>query len=93
ERVEAQSKKLVLEGGEEVAYDNLVIATGGTARRGSAPGFDSDNVVELRTTEDADKLRSLIGPGKKLGIIGAGLVGAEVASSARKLGADVVLID
>lgn len=93
ERVEAQSKKLVLEGGEEVAYDNLVIATGGTARRGSAPGFDSDNVVVLRTTEDADKLRSLIGPGKKLGIIGAGLVGAEVASSARKLGSDVVLID
>lgn len=93
ERIDADAQKLVLDGGEEFPYDNLVIATGGLARRGRGPGFDNENISILRTTEDAEALRAKITPGTTLGIIGAGLVGAEVASSARELGANVVLID
>ncbi len=84
---------VVLEDGREITGDRVVLATGGTARRLPIPGGDLESVLELRTREDADRLRAMLKPGARLAIIGAGLIGAEVASSALPFGADVVLID
>ncbi|MCP1411430.1 NAD(P)/FAD-dependent oxidoreductase [Paenarthrobacter sp. A20] len=84
---------VVLEDGRRITSDKVVLATGGTARRLPIPGGDLPSVLELRTRDDADRLRSLLVPGSRLAIIGAGLIGAEVASSALPFGADVVLID
>lgn len=84
---------VVLADGREFTADKVVLATGGTARRLPIPGGDLGSVLELRTREDADRLRSLLQPGARLAIIGAGLIGAEVASSALPFGAEVVLID
>lgn len=92
-RVDADQKKLILSNGGVTEYDKLVLATGGHARRGDTPGFDDDDIIVLRTTEDALALRESLTQGATVGIIGAGLIGAEVASSARSLGANVVLID
>ena len=50
-------------------------------------------IVELRTLADADRLRTLLRPGARIAIIGAGYIGLEVAASARTLGADVVVIE
>lgn len=47
----------------------------------------------LRGIGDADRLRTQLVPGARLLIVGAGLIGAEVASTARGLGAEVVLVD
>lgn len=47
----------------------------------------------LREVADADRLRTWLVPGARLLIVGAGLIGAEVASTARGLGAEVVLVD
>ncbi|WP_417234788.1 NAD(P)/FAD-dependent oxidoreductase [Arthrobacter sp.] len=79
--------------GTVLQADVLVLATGGTARRLPIPGGDLDTVLELRTRADADRLRAVLRPGLRLAVIGAGLIGAETASAARELGADVVLID
>lgn len=84
---------VVLDDGREITGDKVILATGGAARRLAIPGGDLDSVLELRTREDADRLRSVLKPGARLAIIGAGLIGAEVASSALPFGADVVLID
>ncbi|GER22744.1 hypothetical rubredoxin/ferredoxin reductase [Zafaria cholistanensis] len=84
---------VVLADGTELVADRIVLATGGHARRLPIPGGDLESVVELRTREDADRLRSLLVPGVRLAIVGAGLIGAEVASSALAFGAEVVLID
>ncbi|MGJ9403685.1 FAD-dependent oxidoreductase [Arthrobacter sp. KK5.5] len=84
---------VVLEDGTERAADRIVLATGGSARRLDIPGGDLESVLELRNRADADKLRGLLKPGVRLAIIGAGLIGAETASSAIALGADVTLID
>ena len=46
----------------------------------------------LRTRSDADDLRAALVPGACLVIVGAGLIGTEVASSARSLGCDVVVV-
>lgn len=79
--------------GTVLQADVLVLATGGTARRLPIPGGDLESVLELRTRSDADRLRGLLRPGMRLAVIGAGLIGAETASAAQELGADVVLID
>jgi 3-phenylpropionate/trans-cinnamate dioxygenase ferredoxin reductase component len=71
--------------------DALVIATGARAR--SLPGPTPAGVLTLRTAADADRLGAELGDARRLAIVGAGFVGAEVASTARALGVDVTLID
>ncbi|MDR6508192.1 FAD-dependent oxidoreductase [Arthrobacter oryzae] len=84
---------VVLNDGTEIVSDKVVLATGGTARRLPIPGGDLESILELRTREDADRLREVLRPGARLAIVGAGLIGAEVASSALPFGTEVVLID
>jgi NADPH-dependent 2,4-dienoyl-CoA reductase/sulfur reductase-like enzyme len=84
---------VVLDDGTEIVSEKVVLATGGTARRLPIPGGDLESILELRTREDADRLREVLRPGARLAIVGAGLIGAEVASSALPFGTEVVLID
>jgi NADPH-dependent 2,4-dienoyl-CoA reductase/sulfur reductase-like enzyme len=78
--------------GIAVGYDALIIATGVRARR--LPGSEGiAGAHVLRTVEDALALEARLGPGRRLVIVGGGFVGAEVAGTARSLGADVVLLE
>lgn len=85
------SGTVVLAGGEEIQADAVLLATGGTARTLPVPG--AELLHTLRTRADADALRGRLGAGKRLAIIGAGLIGAEVAATAAAAGTAVVLID
>jgi 3-phenylpropionate/trans-cinnamate dioxygenase ferredoxin reductase component len=87
------AKTISLEDGTIVPYDKLLIATGAVPRRLVLPGADTKLVRYLRTFEDAMALRNGILPGKRVIIIGGGFIGLEVASSARKCGAEVTLIE
>jgi NADPH-dependent 2,4-dienoyl-CoA reductase/sulfur reductase-like enzyme len=71
--------------------DAIVIATGAHARR--LPFEVPPGVCTLRTAADADALAAALRPGSRLAVIGAGFVGAEVASTARSLGVEVTLVD
>jgi NADPH-dependent 2,4-dienoyl-CoA reductase/sulfur reductase-like enzyme len=71
--------------------DAIVIATGARAR--ALPFECPPGVLTLRTAADAASLRARLRPGRRLAVIGAGFVGAEVASTARSLGVEVTLID
>jgi len=80
-----------LEGGDSLRYRALLLVTGGRARViGAEP---SERVCYLRTVEDADRLRSHLGGGKHLLVVGAGFIGCEVAASARALGTEVTMIE
>jgi 3-phenylpropionate/trans-cinnamate dioxygenase ferredoxin reductase component len=82
-----------LSDGTALAADRVVLATGGRAARPPIPGGDSPNVHVIRTAQDAARLRSALAPGARLLVVGAGLIGAEVASTALGLGCEVVLAD
>lgn len=84
---------LSLSDGREIGFDGLVAATGVRPRTLSVQGGELAGVGYLRTAHDADALRSLLRPESRLVILGAGFIGGEVASAARKLGCDVSLID
>jgi 3-phenylpropionate/trans-cinnamate dioxygenase ferredoxin reductase component len=69
----------------------VVIATGARARRLPLPGAGTAHV--LRTLADAVALRRELRPGRRLAVVGGGFVGAEVASTARRLGVDVTILE
>lgn len=82
-----------LSDGSALRADRVVLATGGRAARPPIPGSDSERVHVLRTAEDADRLRGALAQGARVLVVGAGLIGAEVASTALELGCEVTLAD
>lgn len=84
---------VVLSDGTVLEADTVLLATGGRARRLSLPGAEDHRVLVLRTLADAEALRDAARPGARVLIVGAGLIGAEIASALRELGAQVTLVD
>lgn len=85
-------RAVVLDGGEELAADGVVLATGARARRlRAADGRAGAHV--LRTLDDALALRDDLVEGSRLVVVGGGFIGAEVASSARARGCDVTVVE
>ncbi|NPC96839.1 NAD(P)/FAD-dependent oxidoreductase [Nocardioides sp. zg-DK7169] len=90
-RVDSASGAVDLADGTSVRADHVLLATGGRPRR--FPGADGDRIRYLRTRADAETLRGDLAPGARLVVVGAGFIGAEVASSARALGAEVTVLE
>jgi 3-phenylpropionate/trans-cinnamate dioxygenase ferredoxin reductase subunit len=91
-RLDPGNRRIVLEDGEEIRADGVIVATGARARR--LPDADGlANVHTLRTLDDAIALRAALRRGGRLVVIGAGFIGAEVASSARSLGLEVTVVE
>jgi len=91
--IQRAARTVTLEGGETVAYDTLILATGARARTLDLPGADLEGVQVLRSAADAEVLKLALGPGKRLAVIGGGYIGLEAAASARALGAEAVVIE
>ncbi|MDP9793009.1 NADPH-dependent 2,4-dienoyl-CoA reductase/sulfur reductase-like enzyme [Catenuloplanes nepalensis] len=85
-------RRVRLADGTGVRYDHLVIATGLTPR--TLPGQASlAGVHVLHTLEDSAALRDGLARAHRVVIVGAGVLGCEIAASARTLGAEVTLVD
>lgn len=91
--IDRAAKTVTLSTDEVLNYDKLIIATGARARKLVLPGSDLDGFLELRTIEDAEGIKAWFKPGFRLAVIGGGYVGLEVAASARKLGAEVDVLE
>ncbi|MEV6350836.1 FAD-dependent oxidoreductase [Actinoplanes sp. NPDC051851] len=71
--------------------DAIVVATGATAR--TLPGQDTvAGVHVIRTLDDATGLRAELTPGRRLVVVGDGVLGCEVAATAAALGLDTTLV-
>ena len=91
--VDARASEIVIDGGERLRYDRLLLTTGAEPRRLSIPGGELDGVLYLRSLEDSDALRARLDAGGAVVVIGAGWIGCEVAASARQRGLAVTVID
>ncbi|HET6550200.1 MAG TPA: FAD-dependent oxidoreductase, partial [Solirubrobacter sp.] len=91
--LDAGASDLVLDDGERLRYDRLLLATGSEPRRLAIEGSDLDGVLYLRTVADSDALRARLDRGGHVVVIGAGWIGSEVAASARTRGLEVTLLD
>lgn len=92
-RLRASEGTVELDDGTVLAADAVLLTTGGVARRLPVTGGDLPGVHVLRTVEDAEALRAALVPGARAVVVGGGLIGAEVASTALALGCEVTLIE
>ena len=91
ERIAADTGAVLLADGSSIPADFVVLATGGRPRR--LPGVDGDRVHHIRTLADSDRLRERLQAGRRIGVLGGGFLGTEVAAAALARGAEVVVFD
>ena len=91
--IDRTANALVLEDGERLAYDRLVLATGSRIRELPLLPLGAPRIRYLRGLDDAIALRAELTPGRKVAIVGGGVIGLEVAASARSRGCEVTVIE
>lgn len=93
--IDTAGRRVLLDDGQDVAFDALVLATGAEPRHLERPGFDHPQVHVLRTLSDADRVIAAASPGKSAVVIGASLIGLEAAASLvqRDITVDVIAPD
>lgn len=90
--LDARARRLTLSGGDILDFDQLVIATGARARM--LAGWEAyDGVHLFRTWEDCLELRAAMDNAGHITIVGAGVLGCEIAASARARGLEVTLLE
>ncbi|MEO7372451.1 MAG: FAD-dependent oxidoreductase [Terrimesophilobacter sp.] len=89
--VDVATRAVQFENHEPITYDKLVVATGASAR--PSPWGARLGVHVVRTLQDSQQLRADLLKGGPLVVVGAGFIGAEIASTARLLGLEVTVVD
>jgi 3-phenylpropionate/trans-cinnamate dioxygenase ferredoxin reductase subunit len=92
-RVDTAEKVVELDREDRVAYDAVLVATGGQNRRIPIPGIDLEGIHGLRTVTDSDRIRAEISPGRKAVVVGMGFIGLEVTAALRQSGVEVTVVD
>jgi len=94
--LDVDTRTVLLDDGERLAYDGLVVATGCRARRlgegGAEGGGDAPDELTLRTIDDAWALRSRVAERPSVVVVGGGPLGMEIASSCLDNGCEVTLV-
>lgn len=91
--IDRAGKRVRIEGGRELVYDALVLATGARPRKLALSGADLAGVHLFRSAADVDAIRPSFVAGAKLVVVGAGYIGLEVAAVARQSGLDVCVVE
>lgn len=92
-RIDRQAQRVELTDGAQVGYAKLVLATGSTPSPLPTLPIGSPDVYYLRSLDDALALRERLTAGCRLGIVGGGVIGLEVAATAIKAGCQVFVIE
>ncbi|WP_442755197.1 NAD(P)/FAD-dependent oxidoreductase [Methylocystis sp. JAN1] len=87
--IDIGARRVDLESGESVTYSKLVLATGSRAIRLPITGANLDGVHTFRDVQDVEALARL--GGKRVLVIGGGLLGLEAAYGLARRGAQVTL--
>src|SRR5262245_49800249 len=91
-RVDAQAKTISFKDGELLAYDALLVATGGEPRTLPVEGNDLKHVFTLRSFSDTDAIIAAAANAQRAVVIGASFIGMEAAASLRTRGLEVTVI-
>jgi NADH oxidase (H2O2-forming) len=89
--IDLRSRSLVLEAGESLRFDRLVLATGSRPVVPRLPGIRKEGVHCLKSLSDADALFQA--RGRQGVVVGSGPVGLEVAAALRKRGWEVAVVE
>jgi 3-phenylpropionate/trans-cinnamate dioxygenase ferredoxin reductase subunit len=96
EAIDPEARSIQLSGGENIAYDQLILACGARPLVPPIPGLkDNERVFTLRTAADAQSIREAFAASsqKRVVVIGGGYIGLETAAALRQLGATVQILE
>ena len=85
--------EVTLASGRNLAFEKLLLATGGVARRLAIPGNDLPGVMALRTMDDSLTLALRLVPDASILVVGGGFIGLEVAAAASERGCRVTVLE
>lgn len=88
--IDRNTSVVYLRAGEAVGYQQLVLTTGSSPRTLNLPGTELAGIHTLRTISDAN---TILTPGRRLVIIGAGWIGLEIAAAARMADCQVTVLE
>ena len=92
-RVDPAAHQVVLEDGQKLGYDRLLIATGSSPARPPIPGIDGDHVASCWTLADARAIQSRIAAGRRVVLIGAGFIGSIILEALAQRGVVLTVIE
>ena len=92
ERLDLGGRQAILTGGDSLAFDRVVLATGSSAVRLPTPGMTLPGVTTFRDLADLPALREAARDRRSVAVIGGGLLGIEAAYGLAKGGAKVTLV-
>lgn len=92
-KINTRKKEVYTDKGNTFKYDYLVIATGASPFRPEIAGLDGKNVYTIRTSKDAECIQGCIANAKSAVVVGAGVIGIEMAGALRQQGLEVNLIE
>lgn len=91
--LELDRNQLTLDTGPQIPFSRLLLATGASARSFSLTGSETSNVRYLRSFSDAKEIHSDCQAAESVAIIGAGLIGLELAATLRRMGVKVTVVE
>ncbi|MCK8827903.1 FAD-dependent oxidoreductase [Natroniella acetigena] len=94
-KVDQDDKLLALESGEEINFNKLLVATGGTPFIPPITGANKDNIYTFIKLDDSKAIAQEVEEGdiKEVVILGAGLIGLKAAEALVKLGVKVTVVE
>jgi NADPH-dependent 2,4-dienoyl-CoA reductase/sulfur reductase-like enzyme/nitrite reductase/ring-hydroxylating ferredoxin subunit len=90
--IAADKDQVILQDGERLGFDALLLATGAEPVRLSGPGLEAPGVMTLRAPADARAIIAAIEDKRRVSIVGASFIGLEVAAALRTRGLEVHVI-
>ncbi len=91
--LDADAKTVFLDSGEKLAYDRCIAATGSRTASPPIPGLQGARTYGLRDLSDADMIRAELGKAENFVVIGAGLIGMELAMELAEQGKRVAVVE
>ncbi|HYZ64221.1 MAG TPA: FAD-dependent oxidoreductase [Acetobacteraceae bacterium] len=91
--IDRAGRRVVLESGERLDYDHLVLATGAHNRPLPVPGSGLEGVLQLRSLQDADAIRRQLEGARRAVVVGGGFIGLEFAAVAAERGLEVTVVE
>jgi NADPH-dependent 2,4-dienoyl-CoA reductase/sulfur reductase-like enzyme/nitrite reductase/ring-hydroxylating ferredoxin subunit len=91
-QADATTKTITFQNGDTLAYDALLVATGGAPKKLTLPGADLRGVFTLRSLDDAQVISASAARSSRAVVVGAGFIGLEAAACLRQRGLAVTVV-
>lgn len=92
-QISPEDRRIALEDGAEISYDQLLLATGGKAILPPLPGAKLDGVFTFQSVADVDAVQGALAECRQAVVIGGGLIGMQAAEALCELGRKVTVVE